>query len=500
MTKVLTLFEERAYDQQKLLDLIGQALGCSHAPPEALKCPACGKAWKSLKAFTLPRANLVRPSPISDDSAQSDQPDGEDEALEQTEDDEDAEGLDCIRLLHCMSSGRRWKVKGLVGSGLLEEADLEFEVLPKVTADDGDEGRRAARLGLLRMWQVAEERPIEHEAQAGVDLNVEPRLHEWLVERFLGQVEALLARGIRQHYVEREDNLGVLRSRLLPQQNLLQNRFAPQRFYCRFEELSPDRPENRLVRAALERVAAATKDPVSRRRAGSLIERLHEVPASRGIRADFAAWRDDRLMVAYRDIRPTCRWILHDENPAPVRGNERLFGCFTRADKLFESYVANWLAKAMRGEPQWKGYRLREKIRKRFCWSVTPGRERSELTIPDLIIEGADQRAHAVLDTKWKRPMTSAPMARADLYQMVSYATFRLPWGNDGSVGTLSLIYPSTTGIEPSMHHHFERPMGGVTLTLHWFKLPTPRAGSRAEWDEGLGSDALKDLLCADRR
>jgi 5-methylcytosine-specific restriction enzyme subunit McrC len=388
----------------------------------------------------------------------------------------------------------------LVGSGTLLDGELAIEVLPKLYANSSrpDAQKEAeARAGLFRIWQVAEGVSTnEHEAAGGLESVSDAALHEWLAERFLNEVEALLQRGVRMQYVEREDNQKFLRGRLLPAENLRVNVVAPYRFFCRFEEMSPDRPENRLIRAALQCVENWTSAPSTRRRASSLGDRLREVPPSRQICRDFAAWKDDRLMTNYRALRHSCSWILHEKMPAPVRGEQQMFGCFARMHKVFERYVENWLVSCLRH--RLGDLKLQSHQRRVFC-RQKGGAGSEETMIPDMLIYKHD-RLVGVLDSKWKetgKNLEEHKLGRADLFQMVAYAQF---WLREvSSVGTeprlLGLIYPSLEPEPGLLQFEFEEPIRHIRLRAFGFCLPRYQPDGRSEGSEGLKIEALIDAL-----
>lgn len=456
----LTLFEEQQYQEDEVLGKIADALGDAPATKKV------DEAWSALKSLRIRRAKILDPAGLSprsqaDPEASDDDPPG-----------------DTIPLFRRTSTGG-WVVAGLVGSCTLAESSLSVEVLPKTgRAGNADTDLPAARQLLLRMWQVAEGAPLnEHQAPAAAE--ADSGLHEWLIQRFLADIDALLLRGLRPQYLEREDNLSVLRGRLLPLQNLRVNAVAPHRFYCRFEELSLDRPEHRLIRTALDKIARRTQNPASRRRAASLGERLHEVPISTDVSRDFSLWRDNRLMFHYRRIRLSCTWILAERTAAPIRGENEMFGCFTRMHQLFERYVANWLSAKYSN-----AYRIDVQKEKVFC----RGPQGIEVMRPDILLK-RDSTTLGIIDSKWKIGKDEG-IARPDLYQMLSYARFHFPHFNDGNRRFLSVIYPATADTDPPPRKlTFSKPMQDVPLYLQRFRLPRYLNG---QWEEGL---ELKGIL-----
>ena len=112
---------------------------------------------------------------------------------------------------------------------------------------------------------------------------------------------------------------------------------------------------------------------------------------------------------------------------------------------------------------------------------------------PDLLLK-RNGRVVSVIDTKWKRVEDTDKMARADLYQMATYATFFLQGVQGGQAeGQLSLVYPSVGAHEPK-RFEFAPPMNRTQLAMHWFHLPLCEDGSLQPTLEGLSLPQLFGL------
>lgn len=419
------------------------------------------------------------------------------ESWDQRDDDEEETDAPNKPVPLFRGAGGSWKVPRLVGSGRLPKSGLVFEVLPKVANGQAEPER--ARQSLRRMWSLAADlQTRDDEEAAGVGAANDVPLHEWLVHRFLTQVKTLLARGIRMQYVEREDNLGTVRGRVLPLDNIRHNAFTPHRLYCRFDELSPDRPENRLIRSALTVLVRGCSEPVNRHRASMLAEWLHEIPPSRDVRADLARWRDDRLMKHYREIRSTCRWILLRQGISPVRGSDGMVGCFARMNDVFERYVARWIAQELPKHDDLKYLRLfdqtqaeigNDRVRKNL-WRWEEVDASWARMRPDMLVYDSREpdKCIAVLDAKWKQPKPGA-MNPADIYQLHAYARYWL-----GGKGQVALIYPHFGDDEPAA-----QPFRFAELNQHelqgrklFFKLPD--GGTNDGLSKGAGARWLASL------
>jgi 5-methylcytosine-specific restriction enzyme subunit McrC len=385
-------------------------------------------------------------------------------------------------------------VSHLVGAANLP-CGVALEVLPKIEAHLDD--NRKDRAAFKRMWEYATDLSLREHDQTVRVYDEQLPLHEWLVRRFLDQVDILVARGIRLHYVEREENLSTVRGRLLVAQNMRANALAPQRFFCRFEEFSADRPENRLIRSAVRRVMVRSTDPDNQRRAGQLNERLQEIPLSKDIGQDFSRWRDDRLMAHYREIRSSCKWILNSRGAAPVAGEDAMFGRFVRMNDVFERYVARWMQDKLAGTAfelldQNSGLGDTRRTEHLCHWD---GKPRSMK--PDILIYSRNDRDNcvAILDAKWKRTIdkedgSERPSAGSDLYQMYAYAQHWLAGPSDTKF--IALVYPADPSNTATRKFHFHSPdrVNGYALR---FRLPTK--GADENWIEGLDADHGSELL-----
>src|SRR5262249_37714253 len=74
---------------------------------------------------------------------------------------------------------------------------------------------------------------------------------DWLAFLILSEIESLMARGVRQGYVEVRDELPYVRGRL-QFAGAARSWSRPGLLACEFAEFLPDRPENQVLRATLE--------------------------------------------------------------------------------------------------------------------------------------------------------------------------------------------------------------------------------------------------------
>src|SRR5207302_354805 len=108
-------------------------------------------------------------------------------------------------------------------------------------------------------------------------------------------------RGLRSNYATYSDNLFALRGKLLIAPHLRYNLYRADRFFTEHDEFSTDRPENRLLHAALHRVLTLSASQPNQRLARELDFVFADIAPSADSHTDFQRGRLDRDMAYYAD-------------------------------------------------------------------------------------------------------------------------------------------------------------------------------------------------------
>lgn len=307
-----------------------------------------------------------------------------------------------------------------------------LEVVPKHHAE-GDDLPRCRAL-LRKLIQAALDLPTRNAGEAVLERFDAP-LTEWVMRRFLAELDRVVQRGVRFDYQRVQEQLPFLRGQLNLMQQLRQVPGRQHRFQVRHDVFLPDRAENRLLRLALDFVRKCTTDADNWRQAQELGQLLAEVPPSRRVQEDFRAWGSDRLMAHYRAAKPWCELILSGQMPQAVLGGHRGMSLMFPMEALFERYVAAWLRANMA-----PGTQIRTPAASEYmCTHLDRPMFRLE---PDVLLAANGQRW--VLDMKWKRvdPADSVNkyrISQSDLYQLFAYG-HKYMHGQ----GTLALVYPKS--------------------------------------------------------
>jgi 5-methylcytosine-specific restriction enzyme subunit McrC len=331
--------------------------------------------------------------------------------------------------------GSRWlKLDNYVGV-VQSPCGALIEILPK-HFDDGESIKKNRAL-LKRMIQIALDLPNREVGEAQLELFQSP-LSEWVIRRFLEMLDHLVKRGVRFEYNRLEREERYLRGQLKVAKQMRQRPGRSHLFHVAYDEFSPDRAENRLLKLAVERASKSAQLTSTWRLANELRNLLHKVPTSINIGKDFKGWRRDRGMTHYDRIKPWCELILGRSMPKAVVGDWEGISFLFPMERLFELYVTATLKKALR-----IGAELRAKPKSLYlCEHNGDGIFRLE---PDLLIKWGTRCC--VLDTKWKRidgsdTYNKYGLAQSDFYQLFAYGRTYLKNHEDRA---LVLIYPKHT-------------------------------------------------------
>jgi 5-methylcytosine-specific restriction enzyme subunit McrC len=319
----------------------------------------------------------------------------------------------------------------------------QLEILPKHT--ERTDCLEDSRDLLQRMIQTALKLPTREVGAADLKLFNAP-LSEWVMRHFLEGLDYLIKRGIRFDYQRIEEEQRFLRGQLNVVAQMRQPPGRQHRFQIRHDVFLPDRPENRLLKLALERVCKSTQDPGNWRLAHELRGLLTEVPASSNKREDFKLWRNEQLMAHYQPIKPWCELILGEQSPLSVSGEWRGISMLFPMEKLFEQYVEVLLRRQLIGGAQL----LPQRARHSLC--THQNRPMFKLK-PDFLLEHDKQTW--VMDAKWKLLDTSDRSSKyglnqADFYQLFAYGQTYLK-----GTGQMVLIYPKTERFPTALNEPF---------------------------------------------
>lgn len=265
--------------------------------------------------------------------------------------------------------------------------------------------------------------------------------------------EKRLRRNLSFGYRRREDVLRRVRGRIDILETVSADLFRRGEVACRFEELTIDTPRNRLVRAALTRLAGWLADADLVHRCRTLANALGrvgvsgKVPTRSEIASDQIARHEgeDRLMVSL------ARAVFDLVLPTETAGARTLLKAQreeTEFRKLFEKAIGNFFASELPRDQGWRVY-----PGKQYKWPVSvssPGiGSYLPIMITDIILENEAEARRIVIDTKFTNVLTPAQhggfrFKRDHIFQLYAYLRSQERSDDPLSVGADGmLLYPA---------------------------------------------------------
>lgn len=340
--------------------------------------------------------------------------------------------------------------------------DEQIQILPKIELGESriEQSQKILKNMLSEVYDI---RPKEV-SEADLDHSDLP-LHEWIIQRFLEELQQLIHHGLKRDYELVQDEQTYLKGRLLVQKQINQGIGKDHIFAIEYDEFLFNGIENRLIKTALNFVLEMTKNEDTIVLGHEFSELMSDIPVYNDPENHLELWREGKLFSQYDEIRPWCELILLNINPSFQYGERRGISLLFSMPQLFEKYVAKKLKTQLK-----PGYRLWIQPRRQTLVShlLHSGTLQNWFVMePDLAIyKGAE--CQTILDTKWKlinqdRANSSEKygISQADLYQMYAYGNKYLK-----SKGQLILIYPAHQKLSRSL------PQFNYSNELTLFVLP----------------------------
>lgn len=368
-------------------------------------------------------------------------------------------------------AGRR-KIKLDQYVGVIETpCGTRIEILPKHVELNGTSDQElilAERKLLQKMLSVSLHLPYREAGSANLNRFKQP-LHEWIITQFLASFERLLQRGLRFDYNRVQEEQKFLRGQLQHVKYMRQPPAKKHIFPIEHDVYEVNRPENRLIRTALEVICKKTKDANNWKLAQELRLMTSEIPRSQKIQQDFRQWQSGRLLALYAEIKPWTELILGEYMPVSTQGEWRGMSLLFPMEKLFEYFVAYHLRRGL-PEYQVKTQHSTEHICKHQQSKIFKLK-------PDIFIDRSQTNAkNIVLDTKWKLINQNDRGGRyglkdSDIQQMFAYSHYYLKHESE-----VILVYPYRAG-------KFDKPLDdfgfrhtyGAKLRVVPFNLDEPQ-------------------------
>jgi 5-methylcytosine-specific restriction enzyme subunit McrC len=280
-----------------------------------------------------------------------------------------------------------------------------IEILPKIKNKNDEKLKKL----LLKMLKTLKNSPFKSFNTAQLKNSKMPLL-EIFISMFLEEVDKLIKRGIKNDYIQKEKNLKFLKGKLKLKEQIKKNFIHKERFFVEYDEFISDRIENRIIKTTLKYLYKKSRLNKNQKRIREFLFIFDKVKECKNIKIAFDNIKLNRQMKDYENIILWARIFLFRNSFTPYKGKNVAFALLFDMNKLFESYVYDFLKKICKNiKAQHKKHYLvyENQIKGKFS------------LIPDIVIDDGK----IIMDTKWKILNEEKDINQSDIYQMYAYAT-----------------------------------------------------------------------------
>ncbi len=321
---------------------------------------------------------------------------------------------------------------------------LVVEILPKIDlngeADPGYEKTRQAFLRMLRCWRGLSETLPE----SGIRAMPRFPMLDVFVRQFLVNVNTLARAGLARRYVPAEENLPYLRGRLLFREQLRTNLSNGAQFFVAHDELSINRPANRLIHTALARLAPAVRSDENALLLRRVRAAFADVPKSANPQADWMRHHVDRSMRLYAPVMQWVGLFLFNQGLTTFAGQHTNVSLLFPMERVFENFVMHSFGRYQ------QCYRVAAHHPQKTLATIDG--KGAFTTKPDIALKDG-KRVRFILDAKWKNLEGFGDDVRhgvdqADMYQLYAY-------GKRYQCDAVALVYPRTGRFPTELRYSF---------------------------------------------
>lgn len=335
--------------------------------------------------------------------------------------------------------------------GVLAADGVALEILPKidVPGTDGVAAYGQIRQRLVHMLAIALDLNIAAGAMTELSWQKDTLL-EILVGLFARKLADEVRKGMPRRYLAHEDDLTAVRGQLDITRQFTALIARPDRLACRYDDLSPDIVLNQIMKAAVERLIRVSTSSENQRRLRELAFFYADIAS---VPPNALAWDSlilDRTNSRWRELVELARLLLGDRFQTTSSGATRGFSLTFDMSRLFESYVACQLKRALAGT----GLTVHPQGGRLYCLEEAETGIGRFMTKPDILVKRSGV-VELIIDTKWKRVARQMDdpkrgVSQSDIYQMIAY-------GQLYKCEDLLLLYP----------HHAELGSTGGAFATH---------------------------------
>lgn len=314
--------------------------------------------------------------------------------------------------------------------GIINLNDFIIEVLPKISLSNDEKQDKKILLDMLSKCS-----DIEINIDNAIDSNIENcNLIELIANKYLDSLIKELNKGIFHEYINKEENIKVVRGKIMFDKHIKKNHFNKGNIFCSYDEYSDDNLLNQTFKLACIKVLNKVQDIKIKNKTKKSLSILGNVSNESKSKEIIKNIKLNNQNKRFSNVLQLAKFILLNLANENSSGSKNGFSMLFEMNDLFEKYIGK-IVKMLCGKNEKKAI-IHDK--RNYLLINAKSNKKNFNLIPDIAIE-YNNIPLMIIDTKWKAAEYNSKSSYkvSDIYQMYAYANAYK------QVKKVILLYPS---------------------------------------------------------
>lgn len=300
--------------------------------------------------------------------------------------------------------------------GILNIGNITIEILPKISlSDDKNKDKKI----LLQMLSKCTD--LDLNLDKSIDSKIQNyNLLELLANKYIDSLLKEINRGFHFEYIDKEENLNVIRGKLLLNKHIKHNYADKVKAFCGYSEYSSDNLLNQILKLACIRVLNKVYNITIINKTKKTIFDLSNVSIININKEMLERIKLNRHNKRFSQCLELAKFILLNVANESSVGNSSGFSMLFEMNLLYEKYIGK-LVKEIWKE---KNKKVLLQDKSKYLLLNTKNNRKNFNLKPDIVL--CENNIHKlIIDTKWKAIEYNSKVSyrESDIYQMYAYIT-----------------------------------------------------------------------------
>ncbi|NRT77618.1 McrC family protein [Clostridium beijerinckii] len=306
------------------------------------------------------------------------------------------------------------KIRFINYVGIIKIKNVIIEVIPKISLNNDINKDKKMLLHMLSKCM-----DLEINLDKAIDsTNANYNLLELILNKYINALLKEINKGLYHEYINKEDNLGSIKGKILFKENIKNKCFRKPKVFCSYEEYSDDNNLNHILKLACMKGINEVQDNTLINKIKKAIFHLSNVSTIPMNKDMISKYKISKQNKRFSECLELAKFILLNISNENAIGNNQGFSMLFEMNMLYEKYI--WkLVKMISVNKNKKP--VQQDDRNYLLINKKTGNEEFNL-IPDIVIE-EDNIPIIIIDTKWKAIEYNSRLSykNTDIYQMYAY-------------------------------------------------------------------------------